>query len=60
MPAKALEVGALVKSGRQRRTLARVYSQKQGGSAKQKIEKDCVLIKCTVTGSTITTVVFTN
>ena len=31
MPVKALEVGALVKSGRRRRTLASGYSRRQGG-----------------------------
>ena len=51
MPTKALEVDALVKSGRWRRTLARGYSQKQGVTAKEKKEKHCVLVKDTVTGS---------
>ena len=48
MPAKVLEVGAFVKSSRWRRTLAREYSRKQRGIAKQNVEKDCALVKCTV------------
>ena len=56
MPAKALEVGALVKSGIKRRTLPREYSRKLGSSAKQEIENACALVKCTVTGSTANTV----
>ena len=52
MPAKALEVGTLVKFGKWRRTLAREYSQNQGVTAKQKKrEALCVIVKYTVTGS---------
>ena len=60
MPAEDLEVAVLVISGRGRRTLEGEYSRKQGGATKQKVEKPCVLVRYTLTGSTIGTVVFTN
>ena len=55
-----MEVGALVRLSSWRRTWQVGAREGKVVPRNKNIEKDCVLVKCMVTGSTTSTVVFTS